>query len=155
MSDAYVTALRMLAGRELSAAQLRQRLGRRRLEPADIDEAVDRLRAEGAIDDDRVARAIARVSTGVKRRGRLRVRREIEQAGIASATARRVVDEAFAEIDADALLDAALAKRLRGSARIVDDAQFARLYRFLINQGFEADKVAAALRKRRKGKEDD
>ena len=103
----------MLARRELSEAQVRQRLSRRGHEPESIDAAVERLKHERAIDDVRVAEAIARTETTIKRRGRLRVRRQIEHAGIAPPTARRAVDEVFGDIDDQALIEAALAKRLR------------------------------------------
>src|SRR5436190_11517250 len=99
MSSPYVEALRMLARRELSEAQVRQRLARRGHEDDAIDEAVVRLKAERAIDDARVAEAIARTETAVKRRGKLRVRRQIESAGVSSAEARRAVTDAFQEID--------------------------------------------------------
>src|SRR5439155_13257807 len=133
---AYLHALKMLARRELSEAQVRQRLARSAYQQQAIDSAVARLRDERALDDMRVAGAIARTETSVRGRGKLRVRRQIEQAGIASATARRVVDEAFESIDADALLEASLAKRLRGRPQIADQAEFGRLYRYLLGQGF-------------------
>jgi regulatory protein len=149
MSDrgrtAYVDALKVLARRELSEAQVRQRLHRKGHDGEAIDAAVARLREERAIDDARVAEAIARTETTVKRHGRHRVRRQIEAAGIAAPTARRAVDEAFNAIDDDALLEASLAKRLRGKSRITDEAEFARLYRYLTGQGFEPDRVLAAL----------
>src|SRR5437868_4411618 len=110
----YLAAVKMLARRELSEAQVRQRLARKEFDPDAIESAIARLRQERAIDDARVAGAIARTEISIRRRGRLRVRRQIEQAGVASATARRAVDEAFEAIDADALLEASLAKRLRG-----------------------------------------
>jgi regulatory protein len=147
MANAYIDALKMLGRRELSEAQLRQRLGRREHAPDAIDAAVARLRAERAIDDLRTAEAIARTQTSIKRRGRLRVRRQIEQAGIEPATARRAVDEVFAALDPDALIEASLAKRLRGREQIADEAELARLYRYLIGQGFEPDRVMAALGK--------
>jgi regulatory protein len=135
----------MLARRELSEAQIRQRLARKEYTDEDIDEAIARLKEERAIDDSRVAGAIARTATSVKRRGRLRVRREIEQAGIAPALARAAVDETFADVDEDALLDAALAKRLKGRDRPSDAADAARLYRYLLSQGFEHDRVMKRL----------
>jgi regulatory protein len=147
MASAYIDALKMLGRRELSEAQVRQRLARREHAPDAIDTAVARLRAERAIDDVRTADAIARTQTSIKRRGRLRVRRQIEQAGIQPATARRAVDEVFAALDPDALLEASLAKRLRGREQIADQAELARLYRYLIGQGFEPDRVMAALGK--------
>jgi regulatory protein len=155
MSSAYVDALKMLARREMSEAQVRQRLARREHDGNDIDAAVERLRAERAIDDARVAAAIARTETLVKRHGKLRVRRQIENAGIAPATARLAIDAI--DQDDDSLLEAALAKRLRGRVRAADDREFQRLYRFLIGQGFEPDTVSKVLRSRRpvRGRDDE
>lgn len=142
---AYLDALRMLGRRELSEAQVRQRLTRRGHDVDGIDAAVARLKEERSLDDARVADAIARLETGVKGHGRLRVRRQIERAGIAAGTARRAVDEAFAAIDDDALLRTSLAKRLRGRDKIADDREAQRLYRYLIGQGFESDHILRAL----------
>src|SRR5690349_17422704 len=152
---AYVDALKMLARRELSEAQVRQRLARKGHDADAIDAAVARLRDERAIDDARVAEAIARTETLVKRRGKLRVRMEIERAGIPKSTAKRVVDDAFESVDADALLEASLAKRLRGRDRVADERELQRLYRYLIAQGFDADRVMRALERRRPSGADD
>ena len=111
-----------------------------------------RLKAERAIDDARVAEAIARTETAVKRRGKLRVRRQIESAGVSSAEARRAVTDAFQEIDPEALIASALAKRLRGAAQITDQKEFQRLYRYLAGQGFESDQIVKVLEKNWKKK---
>ncbi len=137
----------MLGRRELSEAQIRQRLGRRDHDPDAIDAAIARLTADRSIDDARVAGVIARTETNIRRRGRLRVKRRIEAAGIAPGVAARAVDEAFLDVDEDALIAAALQKRLRGGDRIADKREFARLYRYLVGQGFEAERVTALLRK--------
>ena len=147
---AYVDALRMLARRELSEAQVRQRLLRRGHAADAVEAAVTRLREERAIDDVRVAEVIARTQTSLKGRGELRVRRHIEQAGIAPATARRVARDTFTAIDADELIEASLRKRLRGRARVADEAEFRRLYRYLIGQGFEPDRVMSALNRHKR-----
>ena len=144
--DTYLIALEMLARRELSEAQLRQRLTRRQHPPESIEAALTRLKAERNLDDERVAAAIARSETSLKKRGRYRVTRQIEAAGIAPSVARRVVDDTFAAIDPDSLLADALARRLRGRASIEGDREFHRLYRYLIAQGFEPDRVLAILR---------
>jgi regulatory protein len=149
-ADPYLDGLKVLARLELSEAQLRQRLGRRGHNPNAIDQAVARLRKERALDDARVAAAIARRETSVKRRGKLRVRVQIERAGIAKDVARQAVDEVFAAIDDDALLQASLARRLRGRDRIGDEAEFARLFRYLAGQGFESDRIMKALDARRR-----
>jgi SOS response regulatory protein OraA/RecX len=148
--DAYVDGLKLAAGRELSETQVRQRLARKGHTPSDIDAAIARLKEERAIDDLRVAETIARTETSTRRRGRLRVRMQIERAGISPATARKAVDDVFGELDADALLDAALTRRMLGRDRIEDDKEFQRLYRYLLNQGFDGERVLSALRARRK-----
>ena len=146
---AYADALKLLGRREFSEAQLRQRLARRKHDIDAIDQAIERLREEKSIDDARLAETIARSETSVRKRGKLRVRQKIEGAGIERDIARRVVDEVFADLDADRLLDAALAKRLRPGNDIADDRAFNRLYRYLVGQGFEPDRVIALLRTRR------
>jgi regulatory protein len=146
VNPAYIDGLKMLARRELSEAQIRQRLARKQHDPDQVDDAVARLRAERAIDDVRVAEAIARTETSIRRRGRLRVRMQIERAGISKAVARQAIDDVFSVIDDEALMDAALNKRLRGRQEIADDREFQRLYRFLVAQGFESDRVLRRLK---------
>jgi regulatory protein len=145
---AYVAGLKMLGRRELSEAQVRERLARRGHEPDSVDAAVARLLEERAIDDVRVAEAIVRTQSSTRGRGRLRVLREVERAGIAAALARRAVDEVFGGLDPDALLEASLAKRLAKGEPVADEAEFRRLYRYLMGQGFEADRIIAALKAR-------
>ena len=140
----------MLARRELSEAQVRQRLARKGYEDDAIESAIERLRGERALDDARVAEAIAHTEVAVHRRGRLRIKRDIERAGIHPELARRAVDEAYDSVDADALLDAQLTKRLRGRTTIADRAEAQRLYRYLVGQGFEPDRVLAALKKHKR-----
>jgi regulatory protein len=146
---AYVDGLKLLARRELSEAQVRQRLARKGHDERDIDQAIARLRDERAIDDTRVAEAIARRETSVRRRGRLRVRLQIQQAGISQEIASRTVDAVFSMIDDDELIASSLKKRLRGRETIVDDREFQRLYRFLSGQGFETDRIMRALTARK------
>ena len=140
----------MLARRELSEAQVRQRLARKGHEPDAIDDAVIRLLGERALDDTRVAEAIARTETTIHRRGKARVRLQIERAGIAKSTARHAVDEVFDAIDGEAHIEASLKKRLRGRETIADDREFQRLFRYLVGQGFETDQVMKTLTARRR-----
>jgi regulatory protein len=135
----------MLAGRELSEAQLRDRLARRGHDERAVEAALGRLRAEHAVDDRRAADAIARGESAAGRRSRSGAQRRIERAGIASATARRAAEEAYAGVDAAALLEAAIARRLRGRTRLADERELQRLYRYLVAHGFDPDEVIRAL----------
>jgi regulatory protein len=147
---AYVDGLKMLARRELSEKQVRERLARKGHEREAIDEAIARLGEERALDDTRVAEAIARTETSIRRRGKLRVQMQIQRAGIDKAVAKRAVDEVFGAIDDEALIEASLNKRLRGRDTIADDREFQRLYRYLAGQGFESDRIMRVLSPRRR-----
>ena len=151
--SAYIAALKMLGGRELSERQVRQRLARRGYDEEAIAAAVARLKSDGSLDDERAARAMAHAETTLRKRGRLRVKRRLESAGIAPDVAQRATQEILQTVDAAALMEAALQKRLRGRERIADEREFQRLYRYLIGQGFESDRVLALLR-RHKGHEE-
>jgi regulatory protein len=147
--SAYSDGLRLLARRELTTAQLRERLLARDHPPTDVDEALGRLRETGALDDRRAARAYASLSARVKGHGRRRVARELEAAGVDAVTARAALDDVFDEVDETALLDKALDKRLHGPIR--DEPQFRRLLQHLLRRGFSSSDALAALKKRRRG----
>jgi SOS response regulatory protein OraA/RecX len=109
---------------------------------------MSRLKESGAIDDSRVAEAIARSLTAVKHRGRLRVKQKMASAGIPASIASRAIDQVFGTLNEDELIEAAIQKRLRGRT-IEDDAGLRRIYRFLAGQGFEHDRIMRAIRKHR------
>jgi len=151
---AYLDALRLLARRELSEAQVRARLARHAHGPADIEDAVARLRTEGALDDARTAAAIARTGAQLKRFGPRRVRRNIEAAGIAPELAAAAVQVAFDGADPAATLDDELTRRLGPTTGPIDDRTAARLYRRLIAHGHDPELVSRAIHARRRAARD-
>ena len=147
-SNPYGAGLAMLARRELSAAQVAERLRRRGFDAAEIDAAVARLRRERAVDDRRTAAAHARRLAAAAHRGPLRAEREITALGIDPAVARAAVAEVYAEHGVRTVLERALARRLPPGEAVEDRLHFGRLHRFLVRQGFEPRMVTAALRGR-------
>jgi regulatory protein len=146
--SAYLDGLKLLARRELSVAGLRARLEDREHPSEEIDAAIAHLLETGALDDGRVARAHARTAVTVKGRGRLRVVRELAGMGIARDVAAEAAAEVFGELDERTLIERALQRKLRVRTRIADAAEHARLYQYLMRQGFTPAGVVAALRKR-------
>jgi regulatory protein len=144
--SAYLDGLRLLGRRELSAADLRQRLLDRDHPRQEVDAAIAHLLETRALDDDRVARAYARTAATVKGRGRLRVMRELHAMGIASEVAAAALADVFGELDERTLIARALQKKLRGRPRIASPAERARLYQYLLRQGFSPAPSLAALR---------
>ena len=145
--SAYADALRLLARRELTEKQLRDRLLDRDHSREEIDRVIAHLLESRTLDDERVARAYARTASGVKGRGRLRVMRELTEMGVARQTATEAVAEVFADVDERGLIAKALQKKMRGRPRIADPAEHARLYQYLMRQGFTPAAIVAALRK--------
>ena len=144
--SAYTDGLKLLGRRELSVAEMRTRLLGREYSPEETDEAIARLLETGALDDKRVARAYARTASKVKGRGRLRVSRELQAMGIARDVIADAVADVFGEIDERAMIQRAIQKKLRGSRKPATMQERARLYQFLMRQGFTPAAVSAVLR---------
>ena len=155
MADAYTDALRLLAGRELSAAECRSRLLDREHGEEDVDIAIERLLEEGALNDERVARAYARTAIDVKGRGRLRIARELHEKGISRDVINGALAEVFGDLDERGLVTRALQRKLRGRPKPTSQSEFARLYQYLMRQGFSPAVVSAELRRLRGGRDDE
>jgi regulatory protein len=138
--------LLLLGRRELSVSQMRSRLLDREHSAEETDAAIAKLIETGALDDRRVARAFARTASKVKGRGRLRVTRELHAMGISRDIASEAVAEVFGELDERAMIQRAIQKKLRGGRTPQTLQERARLYQFLMRQGFTPDAVSAALR---------
>ena len=149
--SAYLDALHLLARRELSVDECRQRLLDKDHPAEDIDAAIAHLLETGGLDDARVARAYARTAVNIKGRGRLRVQRELNDKGIPRDVAAAALAEVFGDADERAMVARAIQKRLRGRTTVKDRAESARLYQYLMRQGYTPAAVMAALRKLRSG----
>ena len=150
-SSAHTEGLKLLARRELSVEGVRARLLDRGFSPADVESAIAALCESGALDDARVARAYARTAVDVKGRGRLRVRQELLQMGIHADVIAEALGEVFADVDERALIAQAVQKKLHGRTKLSGPPEYARLYQYLMRQGFSPAGVTSALRRFRTG----
>jgi regulatory protein len=144
--SAYTDGLLLLGRRELSVSEMRSRLLDREHSVEETDAAIAKLIETGALDDRRVARAFARTASKVKGRGRLRVTRELHAMGISRDVASEAVADVFGELDERAMIQRAIQKKLRGGRKPQTLQERARLYQFLMRQGFTPAAVSAALR---------
>jgi regulatory protein len=149
--SAYLDALHLLARRELTMKQVRERLADRDHGREEIDRAIEHLLESRVLDDARVAAAYVRTALKVKGRGRLRIQRELQEMGVERDVASDALAEAFGDVDERALIAAAIKKKLRGKPKISTRSDYARVYQFLMRQGFSPAGVNAALRAYRKG----
>jgi regulatory protein len=151
---AYLDGLRLLGRRELSVAQMRARLIEREHAREDVDHAIALLLENRALDDARVAAAYVRTALKVKGRGRLRIRRELQAMGIGEEDATAALAEAFGDVDERTMVRDAIQKKLRGG-KITTRQEYARVFQFLMRQGFSPAVVTATLRAHRRGVDDD
>lgn len=148
---ARAIALRQLAARARTEAQLRARLARDGLD-AEADATLEWLRGLGYLDDAAYARARARALVAPGRLGPRLAERRLQGEGIPAAEARAAVAAALAHEGGDARTaeldrcrDLAL-RRSRGAApAALDDRALARLSRFLLGRGFSPAVVARVL----------
>ena len=126
---------------------MRGRLLEREHTSEETDAAIAKLLENGALDDGRVARAYARTASKIKGRGRLRVTRELSAMGIAKDVIAEAVADVFGDIDERAMVDRAIQKKLRGGRKPATIQERARLYQFLMRQGFTPAAVSAAMRR--------
>ena len=135
------TALNLLARREHSTLELKEKLIRRDFAPGRIEQVLESLAQDGLLSDERFAEAF--VATRVRRgQGPLRIRRELDQRGVAAALAARHLDayrDAWLEI-------ASNARRKRfGVEPRRDYTERARQARFLQYRGFSTAQIMQVL----------
>ncbi|NIC05085.1 regulatory protein RecX [Billgrantia bachuensis] len=137
-------AIRLLARREYSRAELAQRLAARAHSPEAIGACLDELEAEGLQSDARFAESFLR-SRVMRGQGPLKVRVELERRGIERplvATALAEAEQA-GEVDWFELAAEALSRRFTHPGD--SPRERARRERFLASRGFDFEQIRHAL----------
>jgi SOS response regulatory protein OraA/RecX len=160
MSDldrCYAAALKILGYRFNSIHELRRKLAAKAFSPDEIADTVRRLVEENWLDDERYAGALVRVRAR-KRVGRLRIRRELRQAGVAEETADAAVSENIAPDDERVQLGALCAKKIRllsnrhGVAFVATEQGRNKLTAYLLRQGYDIALVIEVIREQLKNR---
>ena len=133
-------AMRLIAYRERSVAEVADRL-RQDGYPGDLaDAVVDDLRTSGLLDDERFAEARVRSLAVTQGMGRARVRRELTRLGVDDVLASRVIDEHVSAVDErERAVVAATAAVRRGDTP-------ERLASRLVRRGFTSNDAIRAAR---------
>jgi len=143
LGTAIACCYRHLGEREHTAAQLRRRLLRARVDPDVTEQALEAVREQGYLDDSRYARLLVEDRRRIDGWGAERIREALESAGVE----RDVIDEALAGTAHASELEAAttlLRRRLRMAPR--DDRERARAFGVLIRAGYESEVAYDAIR---------
>jgi len=147
----HIAALRILAYRWNSEAELRRKLASKRFERDVVDATITRLRDEKWLDDERFAEAFVRTQA-MKRHGRGRIKGALRAAGVDSESADRAIR---ANLDPEKEMEglkAACTRRMRVLARklgpdfLDTDEGRNKLTSWLLNQGYDAALVQSAIK---------
>ena len=128
-------ALRYLAGREHSRAELLRKLAPHEEEPGQIEHVLDDLQAKGFISEERVVASV--LHRRAPSLGAARVRQELQAKGIDAQRVR----EAVAQLQDSELERARGVWHKRFGAPPADAREWARHIRFLLARGFAGDVV--------------
>src|SRR5258706_8951360 len=143
--EAYNRAVKYLAYRARSEAEVRTRLARAGFLPAAIAPALEKLRAEKLLDDEAFARGFARARIEDRGFGPLRLERELRQKGLAQALIGRILDESFDKRQGRDRARALLEKRFRGKD-LGDRKTLYRAVSFLRRRGYRDSVIAEIIR---------
>lgn len=139
--EARKAALRLLARREHSARELRQKLLERGHPEEPVDGVLTELQRERLLDDARFADALVTSRIG-RGQGPLRLLAELSERGVAKA----IAEQALAEADCDWGALAAKVRRKRFGVALPDDyRQRTKQAHFLQYRGFTSGQIRRAL----------
>lgn len=138
-------ALRLLASREHSRAELEKKLAAHEVEPGELQRALDELQGKGFISEQRVVESL--LHRRAARLGAGRVKQELQAKGISP----EAVAEAVETLRGSEVERAREVWRKKFGEPAADAAGRARQMRFLATRGFGTD----AIRRVVKGADDD
>lgn len=138
-------ALRLLAGREHSRAELEKKLAPHEAEPGELQRALDELQAKGFVSDQRVVESV--IHRRAARMGVSRVKQELQAKGISG----EAMAEALDGLRGTEVQRAREVWRRKFGEPAADTAGRAKQMRFLAARGFGAE----AIRRVVSGGEDD
>lgn len=128
-------ALRLLAQREHSRAELQRKLASHEETPGELAQALDELQAKGFIDEQRVIESV--IHRRAARLGASRVRQELQAKGLPA----EAVAQAVGELRGSEVERAREVWRKKFGQAPADAAQRAKQMRFLAARGFGGEAI--------------
>jgi regulatory protein len=147
-SNPLTAALRMLARRPYSIAEMRRALEKKYPGDAPVGEAIARLRELGYLDDRKFAEQYAYSLAQNRAFGPHRLRRELKAKHLSYQDIEQAIERVYRETPAQSLLEQALAKKLRAIRLPLTRARFHSLCQSLLRLGFNSGDIIKALRAR-------
>ena len=146
--DPLSAALRMLARRPYSVAEMRRALQKKYPDSSQVPKAIARLRELHYLDDKKFAEHYASSLVRNRAYGRYRIRRELKAKLVDYRQIEPALQQAFGETSERELLEQALAKKLRTLRLPLTRPRFHSLCQSLLRRGFNSGDIIKAVRAR-------
>ena len=144
--DPLTAALRMLARRPYSVAELRRALEKKYPDSNAVGQAIARLRELRYLDDKNFAQHYASSLARNRAYGRQRIRRQLKAKLVDYRQIEPALDQAFEETSEHDLLEQTLAKKVCTLRLPLTPAKLASLCQSLMRRGFRASDIFKAVR---------
>ena len=144
--DPLSAALRMLARRPYSLAEMRRALDKKYPDSDQVRKAIARLRELHYLDDKKFAEHYASSLVRNRAYGRYRIRRELKAKLVDYRQIEPALAQAFEETSERELLEQTLAKKVRTLRLPLTRAKLASLCQSLLRRGFNAGDIIKAVR---------
>jgi len=145
---AFQAAVRTLAARAYSVAELKQKLRSKSFSTTSINQTVLRLKKLGFLDDHRLAEQYASSLVRNRAFGRFRVERELKARRVDPRSVEPALKAAFEETDERALLEKVLDKKISSLRLPLTRSRLASLFSSLKRRGFRMSDIINAVRGR-------
>jgi regulatory protein len=145
-SRAFQRAVKLLAAKPRSIAELRERLLERCSSKPVVETVIARLREYGYLDDERYALGYAAAKIRQQPIGRRRLKQDLRMKKVDSALADEALEQVFAETPEEELIDRAVEKRIRLRGQPRTRAEAKSLFDYLLRQGFPFELVSEKVR---------
>jgi len=140
--DCYLTALRLLTGRDHTARALQGKLLLRKFSSDDAQAAIERLSREGYLHDQRYAERFIAAARESGRFTGYRLRQELQQRGVASELVDELLRDAPEQSDELEQARALVVRRYSGfDPKRADDRERRRVAGFLQRRGYRIETI--------------
>jgi regulatory protein len=143
----FERAVKLLAAKPRSVAELRERLLRgRNIDEEVVETVISRLREYGYLNDERFAFSYASYKVKQKPVGRRRLERDLKLKKVENSVANEALEMVYAETTEEQLIEEAIAKRLRIRGKPKNRAEAKSLFDHLLRRGFAFELVSERVR---------
>jgi regulatory protein len=143
----FERAVKLLAAKPRSVAELRERLRRgKNVDEEVVETVISRLREYGYLNDERFAFGYASYKVKQKPVGRRRLERDLKLKKVENSVANEALEMVYAETSEEQLIEEAIAKRLRIRGKPKNRAEAKSLFDHLLRRGFGFELVSEKIR---------